>query len=272
MLVGESLKTLLYPFEWSHVYVPIVPTTYMNLMDAPVTYLMGLTADLSLEDQPDICVLDVDNCNLLLPEDIPNLPNREGLVRAISAILVRPSASQPTDPFSRLKLTTISTPDQKSPEIKPTSLAQRRLNRPPRLKIIRTCNAEFKDVEREEERARQTSINNLAIRNVFIDHLAKMLQNYDKFVIYPPDRAYWEAHRDSMDNFERDVFLCDQPEDTLSFLSRFLETHMFSSYIDSKILCTFNVPCEGVAHFDSKVEDIRNNVSGNIMSPMTAEG
>ena len=59
MLVAESLKNLLYPFEWDHVYVPIVPATHLHLIEAPVTYLMGLPVNLSLDEQADICVLDV---------------------------------------------------------------------------------------------------------------------------------------------------------------------------------------------------------------------
>ena len=42
MLVAESLTTLLFPFSWPHVYVPILPATMYNFLDAPVPFLMGL--------------------------------------------------------------------------------------------------------------------------------------------------------------------------------------------------------------------------------------
>lgn len=42
MLVAESLTTLLFPFSWPHVYVPILPAAMYNFLDAPVPFLMGL--------------------------------------------------------------------------------------------------------------------------------------------------------------------------------------------------------------------------------------
>ena len=42
MLVAESLTTLLFPFMWPHVYVPILPAAMHSFLDAPVPYLMGL--------------------------------------------------------------------------------------------------------------------------------------------------------------------------------------------------------------------------------------
>ena len=42
MLVCESITTLMYPFKWPHVYVPILPPSLENFLDAPVPYIMGL--------------------------------------------------------------------------------------------------------------------------------------------------------------------------------------------------------------------------------------
>jgi hypothetical protein len=212
---------------------------------------------------------------LTLPEDIPNLPNRDELIHAINSIIARPNPAQPSDPFSRLKLTTNITPADNSTQNSSNykSFGQRRLNRPPKLKIIRQCNAEFKDSPTPEEKFQHSSANNLAIRTTFLDHLCKLLQNYDKFVLYPPDRETWESNRDNLDNFDRDVFLCDQAEQNLTFLSRFLETHMFSSFVDSKILCSFNISSEAVAHFDSRIEELRKNALDDVIkSPPGVEG
>lgn len=42
MTVAEGLTTLLFPFQWQHVYVPILPASLLHFLDAPVPYLMGL--------------------------------------------------------------------------------------------------------------------------------------------------------------------------------------------------------------------------------------
>lgn len=53
-------------------------------------------------------------------------------------------------------------------------------------------------------------------------------------------------------------FLSDQPEPYLPFLSRFLETQMFASFIDSKILCPDDEEKDHTLRvFDSRVEKIR---------------
>jgi hypothetical protein len=42
MLVAECMTTLIYPFAWQHVYVPILPATLEHFLEAPVPFIMGL--------------------------------------------------------------------------------------------------------------------------------------------------------------------------------------------------------------------------------------
>lgn len=42
MLVSECMSCLLLPFQWQHVYVPILPHSLHHFLDAPVPFLMGL--------------------------------------------------------------------------------------------------------------------------------------------------------------------------------------------------------------------------------------
>ncbi len=44
-LVAEIMTSLLYPFAWPHVYVPVLPTTLLHFLEAPVPFIMGLHAD-----------------------------------------------------------------------------------------------------------------------------------------------------------------------------------------------------------------------------------
>ena len=64
MLVCESITTLMYPFKWPHVYVPILPPSLENFLDAPVPYIMGLlrpTTDLELHKHGSVGILDIDH-------------------------------------------------------------------------------------------------------------------------------------------------------------------------------------------------------------------
>lgn len=42
MVVSECITALLFPFSWQHVYVPILPASLYNFLDAPVPFIMGL--------------------------------------------------------------------------------------------------------------------------------------------------------------------------------------------------------------------------------------
>lgn len=41
MTVAECITTLLFPFSWPHVYVPILPASLHHFLDAPVPFVMG---------------------------------------------------------------------------------------------------------------------------------------------------------------------------------------------------------------------------------------
>lgn len=43
MLVAECIVSLLLPFTWAHVYVPILPAPLYHFLDAPVPFVMGKT-------------------------------------------------------------------------------------------------------------------------------------------------------------------------------------------------------------------------------------
>ena len=42
MLVSESVTSLIFPFNWQHVYVPILPASLLHFLEAPVPFVMGL--------------------------------------------------------------------------------------------------------------------------------------------------------------------------------------------------------------------------------------
>lgn len=41
MVVAEGVTSLLFPFTWPHVYVPILPAPLHHFLDAPVPFVMG---------------------------------------------------------------------------------------------------------------------------------------------------------------------------------------------------------------------------------------
>ncbi|MFH4977621.1 hypothetical protein AB6A40_004330 [Gnathostoma spinigerum] len=98
-------------------------------------------------------------------------------------------------------------------------------------------------------------INN-AIREVFVNRFCWMLCSYEHFVIGGSfhDREMFFMSRDSIVNFDKAAFLSDQPQSHLAFLAAFLETQMFTSFIDLKILSQWDTPDENLRLFDQRIQ------------------
>lgn len=43
--VAECLTGLIYPFVWSHVLIPILPENLKSYIDAPVPFIIGISAE-----------------------------------------------------------------------------------------------------------------------------------------------------------------------------------------------------------------------------------
>nr|BAB15155.1 unnamed protein product [Homo sapiens] len=113
-------------------------------------------------------------------------------------------------------------------------------------------------VQCDEEELRIYQLN-IQIREVFANRFTQMFADYEVFVIQPSqDKESWFTNREQMQNFDKASFLSDQPEPYLPFLSRFLETQMFASFIDNKIMCHDDDDEDPVLRvFDSRVDKIR---------------
>lgn len=113
-------------------------------------------------------------------------------------------------------------------------------------------------VQCDEEELRIYQLN-IQIREVFANRFTQMFADYEVFVIQPSqDKESWFTNREQMQNFDKASFLSDQPEPYLPFLSRFLETQMFASFIDNKIMCHDDDDKDPVLRvFDSRVDKIR---------------
>ena len=41
-IICESIRALIYPFKWSHVFVPVIPAVLLDLVQAPVPFILGV--------------------------------------------------------------------------------------------------------------------------------------------------------------------------------------------------------------------------------------
>ncbi|KHN87955.1 DENN domain-containing protein 5A [Toxocara canis] len=105
---------------------------------------------------------------------------------------------------------------------------------------------------------KEMKVNN-AIREVFLNRFCWLLYSYEHFVIGSvcSDKETFFANRDSVANFDKAAFLSDQPDSNLPFLAAFLETQMFTSFIDAKIVSQWETPDENLQLFDARLQALK---------------
>lgn len=95
---------------------------------------------------------------------------------------------------------------------------------------------------------------NAEIREIFLNRFCQIFLDYEQFVILPnQNKSEWLKNRESMHNFDKASFLSDQTTQYRPFLSQFLESQMFATLIDNKIMTSFDDK-PGVGGGDSKTK------------------
>uniref|UniRef100_A0A8C0J9J4 DENN domain containing 5B n=1 Tax=Chelonoidis abingdonii TaxID=106734 RepID=A0A8C0J9J4_CHEAB len=291
MTVAEGITTLLFPFQWQHVYVPILPASLLHFLDAPVPYLMGLQSKegtdrskLELPQEANLCFVDIDNHFIELPEELPQFPNKLEFIQEISEVLLQfgipPEGnlhcSESATKLKNLVLNDLVN-DKKNGNIPSNTINMYELLKGnetiARLQALAkrtgvmvekmTITAPVAEKERdvklqcEEEELRDYKLN-VQLREVFANRFTQMFADYESFVIQAAqDMESWLTNREQMQNFDKASFLSDQPEPYLPFLSHFIETQMFATFIDNKIMSQWEEKDAFLRVFDSRIEKIR---------------
>uniref|UniRef100_A0A8C6XS86 DENN domain containing 5B n=1 Tax=Naja naja TaxID=35670 RepID=A0A8C6XS86_NAJNA len=291
MTVAEGITTLLFPFQWQHVYVPILPASLLHFLDAPVPYLMGLQSKegtdrskLELPQEANLCFVDIDNHFIELPEELPQFPNKLNFIQEISEVLLqfgvplegRHHCSESAAKLKNLVLNDLAN-DKKNGNVPSNTinvyellkgnetiarlhaLAKRTGVAVDKMAITASLAEKETDVKRhcDEQELKDYKLN-VQLREVFANRFTQMFSDYEAFVIQAAqDRESWLTNREQMQNFDKASFLSDQPEPYLPFLSHFIETQMFATFIDNKIMSQWEEKDPFLRVFDSRIEKMR---------------
>ncbi|XP_052031296.1 DENN domain-containing protein 5B isoform X4 [Apodemus sylvaticus] len=291
MTVAEGITTLLFPFQWQHVYVPILPASLLHFLDAPVPYLMGLQSKegtdrskLELPQEANLCFVDIDNHFIELPEEFPQFPNKVDFIQELSEVLLQfgipPEGSlHCSESATKLKNMVLKdlANDKKNGNVPNHSvsvyellkgsetiarlqaLAKRTGVSVEKIDLPVSLSEKEKDLKLQCEEADLRDYQlNVQLREVFANRFTQMFADYEAFVIQTAqDMESWLTNREQMQNFDKASFLSDQPEPYLPFLSRFIETQMFATFIDNKIMSQWEEKDPLLRVFDSRIEKIR---------------
>ncbi|XP_030004528.1 DENN domain-containing protein 5B isoform X1 [Sphaeramia orbicularis] len=305
MTVAEGITTLLFPFQWQHVYVPILPASLLHFLDAPVPYLMGLQSKegtdrskLELPQEANLCFVDIDNHYIELPEDFPQFPNKTEFIQELSEVLLSFGLSANTGAPPRTRSSPGSTPSTPGRERKAVALREleddgrngnlageelavlellqgnatlerlQALTKRTGVTVARVealragvkCQGTEGQGGRtaaEEDELKNAKLN-VQLREVFASRFTTMFADFEAFVIQSaPDLESWLTNREQMHNFDKASFLSDQPEPYLPFLSHFIETQMFATFIDNKIMSQWEEKEPLLRVFDARIDKAR---------------
>jgi hypothetical protein len=80
-VAAEGLLSLLFPFEWQHIYIPLLPQPLLDFLNAPVPFLVG-TITSYIKDMksipPNVLVVDLDHNHVICGQDVTTpIPKKE---------------------------------------------------------------------------------------------------------------------------------------------------------------------------------------------------
>lgn len=224
MLVAEALTSLLLPFSWQHVYVPILPSKLgLHFLDAPTPYIMGINASASESEAFN---------SLSTNSSTHSIQCRVNCdLNKVEFVFQNESAYDSTLP---IKLPFI---DELKSEIDSIISSDLRLstqvnltnrNQSEALKRITELARKHKVIKSEFSYLEDLKFNQ-SIRLAFMRCINKhILLDHEKFIING-------ASRKESVTFDAVSYLCDQPDSIKTFLTKFLKAQMFVSFIDKSV-------------------------------------
>ena len=230
MLVCESVLALIYPFKFSHVYVPILPPMLENFLDAPVPYIMGLVRrshDISIYNRASVCIVDIDNNELELPEELPEFPYEKELAQELQSMIAKYGGSEGANMLK----------SQASEQLE--MMNENRLIDSTVERLTQLIQ-EFESIGNKSSKSKLSykdkMILNVVLREVFVNRFGNLFHSFEHFVIINDEQDLnMTPQTDTPQNFDKVSFLSDQIQSHVPFLSRFLETQSFSTFIDDYI-------------------------------------
>lgn len=315
-IVAECITSLLFPFEWPHVYAPILPTALHHFLDAPVPFVMGLHSenlDESVQQKIGLCYVDIDNKRIQLPEELPTFPHKPDFIAEIYEALGKfhlPEKIEPPAPSQEFESTILNPKNlmmnnnfyfqSASNNDKYSNVQYQRLSASPAPSATLTLTksrrkkhslhdfindfdysgpssggSEHQSSTSGSATPKRTATGsmtnneqyyndlrlNAEIREIFLNRFCQIFLDYEQFVILPnQNKSEWLKNRESMHNFDKASFLSDQTTQYRPFLLQFLESQMFATLIDNKIMTSFDDKPSGSTS-DSKVKKVEEDFS-----------
>lgn len=119
----QGLISLMYPFKYSHTYIPILPATLIEFLSTPTPFIIGVHSSLKREisDLLDVIVVDIDGGSVKIPDSLHVAQLEEPYNSQLITLLLhitRPQIIHADDAFNKSSHVQPSSPDIMDKEIR----------------------------------------------------------------------------------------------------------------------------------------------------------
>ena len=289
-ICSEIMQSMIFPMRWryvravrqiwkkymsltlflscsSHLYIPVIPRMLVQILDAPVPYLCGISRDIfpfAVDDiSEETIVIDLDRNHITIGiecEDLPFLPNVRKLkleaaleknagdvfwkARGLTAAqveVVRNSGDE------NLLAKTLGTADAVWDErICSLDEAFNLAASPDSLSLLHDATSSLEEAAKWD-----------AVQESFIRFYASVLKNYRKYLPGDSRNNSWRCGDvDDGRRFRSEEFISDQPLDFRPFLEELIATQQFDDFITRRM---YNSSDEAdIKFFDASIDDKKN--------------
>lgn len=119
----QGIISLMYPFKYSHTYIPILPATLIEFLSTPTPFIIGVHSSLKREisDLLDVIVVDIDGGSVKVPDSLHIAQLEEPYNTQLVNLLVhitKPQIIHADDAFNKSSHAQPSSPDMMDKEIR----------------------------------------------------------------------------------------------------------------------------------------------------------
>lgn len=119
----QGLISLMYPFKYSHTYIPVLPSSLIEFLSTPTPFIIGVHSSLKREisDLLDVIVVDIDGGSVKVPDSLRVAQLEEPYNSQLVNLLVhitKPQIIHADDAFNKSSHPSPSSPDVMDKEIR----------------------------------------------------------------------------------------------------------------------------------------------------------
>lgn len=227
--VAEAVSTFLFPFKWQCPYIPLCPLGLVEVLHAPLPFLIGVDSRFfDMYDPPaDVSCIDLDTNIITVAETNRNLLTTKLLPKRAAKLLK-------------------SSLDYLYYQIRNTPISMQEKN--------------DDDMEIEFQRRKKQQAQEHEIQEAFLKFMVHILKGYRSFLL-PITKAPTVGTTDPQALFQLNDFLKSRDKAHHKFFTLVMRTQMFIRFIEERSFVTDGD--QGLAFFDECIEKLTNEDSGD---------